>query len=213
MSILGIDVSHFNGRVNWKEVRESGVKFAFIKATEGAFFSDNYYERNFEEALCNNINVAPYHFVSPRSNAVSQAEFFCKKLLKNPDDMLLTPVLDIEWDFKKGIDQWLNINNRERIDFIFAIITFIEDKIGRKPTIYTSKSFWDEKIHLTDKHNISNYPLWINDYHKDIIEPNLPRDWNKWTFWQFTEQFEIKGKKFDTSRYNKDSGNFSKLLK
>lgn len=209
-TIKGLDVSQHNQKINWKLIKEHEIKFVFIKATEGNYFTDGFYERNFEEALYNKIHVAPYHFISPRSNPIEQANFFCRKLIKNTDDLLLTPVLDIEWDFKRNIDQWLSINRLERIDFIFVIINIIEDKIGRKPIIYTSKGFWDEKIAIKDT-IIKDYPLWISDY-SIRLEPRLPRDWDSWTFWQYFDKYRIGSKTFDVNKYNIKSNCFNKLI-
>ena len=80
-TIRGIDVSHHQHIIDWETVKESGIIFAFIKATEGDDFKDRMFETNWAGAVQNNIIPGAYHFYSLRYSGSSQAENFIYSVL------------------------------------------------------------------------------------------------------------------------------------
>jgi len=94
--VHGIDVSKWNGDVDWQTVRKSGVSFVFIKATEGSDRIDPKFGDHCRSAAAANILHAPYHFYYFCSTADAQADWFIRNVPK--DAVTLPPVLDVEWN-------------------------------------------------------------------------------------------------------------------
>jgi lysozyme len=126
----------------------------------------------------------------------------------------LPPVLDLE-PFPDDVrEQWESINLSERISKSKEWLEKVESRLGKKPIIYTSASFWDEL--MGDTAELVEYPLWVAHYKSDYknSQPNIPA--NNWggkgyTFWQFTEDGSVMGVKGFVDR-NIFNGNLSKLL-
>jgi lysozyme len=94
--IHGIDISKWNGDIDWQRVRGSGVSFVFIKATEGKDSIDNKFQENWRGANAAGLPYAPYHFYYFCSTADEQADWFIRNVPKAA--MVLPPVLDVEWN-------------------------------------------------------------------------------------------------------------------
>src|SRR5689334_8176869 len=99
-----IDVSHWQGNVNWPALAKAGVVAAFIKATNGACDVDDMYSKNVEGARAAGIKVGSYHFMLSNQDPDQQAEKFLATTSGVHD---LLPALDCEWNLKGGRDQWL----------------------------------------------------------------------------------------------------------
>ncbi|HJV47318.1 MAG TPA: glycoside hydrolase family 25 protein [Bacillota bacterium] len=183
----GIDVSHYEGEVDWEKVKSSGVDFAYTKATEGNTIIDQYLKRNVEQARDNNILIGAFHTARPTSpfnpsEAVSQASFFASTLYNEVGDYGdIMPVLDLE--FNSGLTaselaQWTRI---------FLDTT---KKITHKEVIlYTGIWFLQENGNL--KNQFSDVPLWIS-YYKDNTPPDIA-GWNRWLIWQYTDKGSMEG--------------------
>lgn len=174
--LRGIDVSHFQGDIDWPAVAGDGVHFCFIKATEGIGDVDPMFARNWTEAKAAGLLRGAYHFFHPNLDAKQQAEHFLSVVKQDGDS--LPPALDIEvtdgvdaQDLQTGIRTWIET---------------VEAATGRKPVLYTDPSFWQENV----KADLSEYPLWLACY---ASEPSMPPDWQNWTFWQHSEQGHVSG--------------------
>lgn len=173
----GIDVSRYQAEVNWAHVKESNIAFAFIKATEGNFLKDRYFDRNWEYSRQHGIKRGAYHFFLPWVPAENQLEHFKRTVKLEPGD--LAPVLDVETIAKDITDADLRSNIR-------AWLEGAEKHYGVKPIIYTYQAFYDRKL----KGYFPEYHFWIARY-KDM-EPNVhPGD--KMAFWQYSEKGLVKG--------------------
>ena len=177
-TLLGIDVSRYQRKINWEKVRESDVSFAFIKATEGAKLKDNFFDRNWEHTAQVGIIRGAYHFYLPHVKPDVQAKNFISSVTLQPGD--LPPVLDVEVrgrnplnHFRGDLKEWL---------------VHVERAYGVKPIIYTGYSFY--KDHLEGY--FDEYPLWIAHYNV----PKLAIERNERTllsFWQHTDKGVIEG--------------------
>lgn len=199
--IHGIDVSRYQDKINWQEVKEMesrGVKigFVFIKATEGASRIDNSFERNWRGASQQNITKGAYHFFYPGRDPYTQAENFIQQVNLKPGDP--PPVLDIE---KTGM---LSVNQVRQSAQI--LLDKMEQHYGVVPIIYTNISFY-EKYFGT---GFEKYPIWIAHY----LQPDKPRTQRKWAFWQHSEAGRVNGirHKVDFNVFSGDSTAFKKLL-
>ncbi len=179
MCARGIDVSDWQDPVNWQAVANSGMGFAFTKATEGSNFVAETFDSNWRSMKAVGLARGAYHFYRPKHNPQAQAELFLRTVKLEPDD--LPPVLDIETTdgmpkstIVSGITQWLQI---------------IEQQTGRQPIVYTYPYTWEMFGNPT---SFSDYPLWIAHY-TTAYEPLIPAGWDGWTFWQYTDRGQVSG--------------------
>lgn len=199
--IHGIDVSRYQNRISWKEVKNMQVKhirigFAFMKATEGNNNVDAFFKRNWKKAREAGVARGAYHFFLANKDGRTQAANFIEHVQLLPGD--LPPVLDVEKLFRtpapkvrEEIKEWLDI---------------IEGHYGVRPIIYTYIDFYEKNLagHFDD------YPLWIAHY----LQPSQPRIARDWTFWQHSESGRVNGisSKVDFNVFNGDSADFKALL-
>jgi lysozyme len=176
----GIDVSHFQGEIDWFEVRSAGICFAFIKATEGAGMSDPLFGQNWRGAKRAGVLRGAYHFCRPEVNAEVQAQFFLQKLQDDAGE--LPPVLDLE--------VLTNCEPEQVIHNAQTWLQIVEDKLATRPILYTGSSFWRKT--LKNSTAFSGYPLWIAHY-TNGPKPLLPSAWPNWTFWQFAQAGRVAG--------------------
>jgi lysozyme len=94
--IHGIDISRWQGDIDWASVKASGIRFAYMKATEGGDHVDPSFRRNWEGARQHGIARGAYHFVYWCRPAHEQAIWFKQQIPNDPD--ALPPVLDVEWN-------------------------------------------------------------------------------------------------------------------
>jgi lysozyme len=215
LEILGIDVSNSNPPIDWLiAAKTKKVTFAFAKASEGATFKDADFATNWAGMKSAGIIRGAYHFFRPIRPVDEQVENFLDMVGQlSPGD--LPPVLDLEPYPDDVRAQWESINSvDERISKSREWLEKVAAKLGRKPIIYTSASFWDELMDNTE--DLVAYPLWVAHYKPDYqtSQPNIPA--NNWggkgyTFWQFTETGSVMGVRGVVDR-NLFKGNLSKLL-
>ncbi|MBO9999940.1 MAG: peptidoglycan-binding protein [Cyanobacteria bacterium SID2] len=175
----GIDVSDYQGSVNWIAVANSGISFAVTKATEGATFVADSFSRNWSGIKAAGLVRGAYHFFRPRSNALAQADRFLDIVKLETGD--LPPVLDIETD--DGVDA-ASLAARMQ-----TWLDRVEQVTQRRPIIYTYPGFWER---LGNWQQFSDYPLWIAHY-TTASSPWVPGGWRTWTLWQYTDTGSVNG--------------------
>jgi lysozyme len=199
--IHGIDVSHHQDDIEWKEVKKmrsegTQVGFAFIKATEGMTRVDDHFRSNWRHANDAHIHRGAYHFfLADRSASKQAAHFISTVTLKSGD---LPPVLDVEGNMgagtetiRNGVKEWLSL---------------IEQHFGIKPIIYTNIDFYEKYL----AGQFDDYPLWVAHY----IKQRKPRISRNWLFWQHSEKGRVNGIDYpvDFNVFNGDSSDFQNLL-
>jgi GH25 family lysozyme M1 (1,4-beta-N-acetylmuramidase) len=187
-STPGIDVSHWQGTINWAQVAGAGKQFVFLKATEGSAYADPTYSGNRSGARAAGIKVGAYHFARPDStpgDAVAEAQWFLSKAVFASDD--LRPVLDIEVNgglSVSALQQWV----RDWLDEVYRLT-------GRRATVYTSPSFWSGSMGNTQSIALAGYTtLWIA--HWNVSSPTVPAgNWAGfgWSFWQYSSTGSVSG--------------------
>jgi len=199
--IHGIDVSYYQGKIDWKKVKameedDVAVKFAFIKATEGMFNVDPYFQRNWREAPKAGIICGAYHYFKPKKSGLWQAKFFLQTVKFETGD--LPPVVDIE--------ELNGVSSAAMRLELQVFLTHIEKKTGVKPLIYTGLSFYKDYL----KGYFDEYPLWVAHYH----QPRLKMPDGEWHFWQHSDKAKITGINHvvDFNVFNGDSLAFDRLL-
>lgn len=179
--IFGIDISHYQGIINWEKVvtfeDSIPISFVMIRATAGKNKQDEFFTYNWQETEKKEFLRGAYHYYRPNENSTEQAKFFIKNVVLKPGD--LAPILDIEQEpkkqsmdsLRKGIQNWLDL---------------VEAHYGKKPILYTGDSFYND--YLKNK-GFDDYPLWIANYNNSVNEPK-----NKdWIIWQFSEKGTVNG--------------------
>ncbi|MDN3586883.1 glycoside hydrolase family 25 protein [Pedobacter aquatilis] len=200
-SIHGIDVSYYQGKIDWAKVKvmkedEVNIRFAFIKATEGLLLVDPYFQRNWREAPKVGILCGAYHFFRPKRNGKAQAKFFLQVVKIEKGD--LPPVVDVE-----SLDGVSPLKMRaELADFL----NYVEMKTKVRPIIYTGLKFYED--YLIEK--FDEYPLWIAHYY----QPKLRLDKSRWRFWQHSDKAKISGigHVVDFNAFNGDSTALAEMV-
>jgi len=188
--IIGIDISHHQGSINWDQVSTwdgHPIQFIYIKATEGATYQDNQYASYFKEAKKRGFKVGSYHYFRTTSSVADQFANFKKVAVKRKQGLI--PMVDIEE--KK---HW---NNKDFHQNLKKFLRLVEAHYGVKPMLYSVNSFYNH--HLS--RGYEDYPCMIGRYGPN--EPNIRHN-NPWTIWQFSETGKVKGieKKVDIDKLN-----------
>ena len=167
----GIDVSKYQGTVNWDKVAGSKkVKYVYLKATEGMTIQDPYYKKNLEGVHDAGFLVGSYHLYSSKTTAYQQFDNF-KSMVKKADQDLI-PVLDIEAVHGRNL-------NVERVD---KILELMEREYGAKPMIYTSERLY---LDYFSGKKYKDYQIFIANYHR------FPKV--RFTLWQYTQTGRVNG--------------------
>ena len=174
----GIDVSLYQGPIDWPAVADDGVLFGFARVSHGGFV-DPEFETNWEGMRKNGLLRGAYHFFEPDGDVVSQATTFIDHVgTLGPGD--LPSVLDIE---SHG-----GLTAEEVVSGARTWIDIVEAGTGRKAIIYTGSYFWNDSVGTTE---FNGHPLWIAHYQTNC--PNLPTAWDNWTFWQYSSTGSVSG--------------------
>jgi lysozyme len=207
--VRGIDVSHHNGIINWNIVDREQAKFVFCKATQGKNFKDELLQTNFNELERLQILRGAYHFFTFKDvSAQDQVNNFLACHIDFTKKGVLPAVLDIEWQANDALNKYVKDNKTLCIKKIKDWLLAIESATGKKPIIYTAKSFWTE--YLGSPTDFAGYPLWVASYRNDA--PSLPTTWNDYLIWQYTESGTVAG---ITGQLDKNllKGNLQRLRK
>lgn len=177
----GIDVSHWQGKINWKQVRADGRTFAFIKATQGTKRVDPQFVTNARGAKAAGLLIGAYHFVDATSSAAAreEAQHFVKTLESAGVEFDLPPVMDYENNPGGLSKAMLNA-------VAVAFLNEVEKLTGRQPMIYTGNSFAQNF-----DSSLGKYPIWIARYSSKV--PNDVPAWSKWDIWQYSDAGKVLG--------------------
>ena len=175
----GIDVSSWQGEIDFSQVKASGIEVVYIKSSEGFRSVDSYFEQNYTNAKNAGLKVGFYHYVTARSveDAVRQANFFVSTISgKNPDCKL---AMDFESFGSLG---------REEINQIaLTFMQTVKNVSGKDVIIYSD----EYNANSTFESNLATYPLWVAQY--EVSEPTVREHWSNWAGWQYTDRGEVPG--------------------
>jgi GH25 family lysozyme M1 (1,4-beta-N-acetylmuramidase) len=181
----GLDVSQFQGSINWATTKSRGISFAFVRVSHGTGY-DSSYATNISGARAQGILVGEYHFGTPvfsPSNAVSQADFFLAKAKQYIVGGYLPPVLDVEQggvattQGRANLSTWVN-------DFCNRVLSIT----GVKPLIYCNTNYAQNYLNST----VTQWPLWIANWNGQDPQTYPSTSigtgvWpsGSWKFWQY----------------------------
>jgi len=189
----GLDVSTWNGTINWGKVAAAGYGFAFGKATEGTSFADKTYATNRNGSESAGLVFGAYHFARPTgsslagatASAISQANHFLAVAGPQPGE--LPPVLDLEVTGK--------LPQSRLLAWTLAWLDQINASTGVEPFLYTSPNFWKLYLGNSTAAAAGGTSLWIAHW-TSATQPLVPaQNWNGngWTFWQWTNCLAVPG--------------------
>lgn len=178
-ALEGIDVSEFQGDINFNEVKNAGIEVVYIRSSASHSYIDAKFERNYKGAKEAGLKIGFYHYVTARTTeeAREQARFFASVIAGHEADCLLA----MDYEVFTGL-------NRDEVNEISEVFLETLEKLTNKKAIVYSDAYnayrtFDERIYR-------NYPLWIAEY--DVREPEV-RNWETWYGWQYTDQGRISG--------------------
>jgi GH25 family lysozyme M1 (1,4-beta-N-acetylmuramidase)/uncharacterized protein YraI len=200
MTVLGLDISKWDGIWDPRKSKSAGMQFAFIKASQ-ATFADPMFATNWQKAKDAGLIRGAYHFLDYTRPAVDQANFFADLLDRDPGE--LPPAFDFE---QKRPDNNTALARSYARDFVERV-----KARSYKPIIYTGPAFWSEYGEKTAYW--AGFPLWIAHY-TTAVGPTVPDPWMRWVFWQFSVkgQGELFGTQSLSVDVNRFDGSMDDLL-
>jgi GH25 family lysozyme M1 (1,4-beta-N-acetylmuramidase) len=200
---LGVDVSRFNGTIDWAAARQAGVSFAFVQASRGTGLDcdvkpdscgpDPLYAANYAAARAAGIRVGPYHraFIDPetpaqtRTDALTEADVFLASVgtLQRGD---LRPVIDFETPFDGASAANLRI-------WLRVWLKRVGEALRTKPIIYTNQSSWSFNGDVREFAK-RGHRLWVAEW--GVKKPSVPAlNWASrgWSLWQYTSSGRLPG--------------------
>lgn len=187
----GVDVSHWQGTINWSAVAGAGTKFAYIKATEGTGYTDASFSRNYTRSYNQGIIRGAYHFARPdKSSGAKQAKYFVNHGGGwSADGKTLPPMLDMETNPYSG-GACYGLSHSQLRNWISDFVNKVKNMTGKYPAIYANNNWWDPCTGSWGggaKHD----PLVIPSYGSSAGP--LPAGWTFWTIWQYTSTGSVSG--------------------
>jgi len=186
-TITGVDASHHNGSPNWASAQADGVRFAIAKATEGQAFVDDEYAASKAAAAAIALPFTAYHFAQPdttANDAVLEADHFVDTAQLQKSNLL--PVLDLE--------SYNGLGPKKLRAWTKAWLARVQQRLGVKAIIYTSPSFWKDRMGNSRWFADNGYRLWIA--HWNVPKPTVPAsNWGGrgWTLWQYDNCGTVDG--------------------
>jgi lysozyme len=177
-TLPGIDVSYYQEAIDWQRVRRAGIRFAFIRLSDGATIRDSRFATNWAEAKQAGVVRGAYQYFRPDQSVTEQADLMIAAMHNRTNDDL-PPVIDLEAD--AGLTASV-IAARAR-----AWIDRVRARLGVEPIVYTGGELWRNGGADT----LAGQALWLAHYTQGC--PSVPAPWTHWTFWQHTERGAIPG--------------------
>ena len=173
-----MDVSRYQGEIDWKTLSEEGISFAFIKATEGSSHVDPKFEYNWAEAGKTALRVGAYHFFSFETSGDDQADNFISAV--EPKEGMLPPVVDVEF---YGKFSKVNTDVDAAAAKLRVLVDRLTEHYGMKPILYVS----DETLATIVGSDFEDCDIWYRSVYGAADEDV------SWTFWQFSNRFRLNG--------------------
>lgn len=199
--VRGVDVSHYQGDIDWQVLSAEDIDFAFIKATEGSTYADPKFEKNWKNALKTDLRTGAYHFFSYDSPGNTQATNFISHVPLHAG--MLPPVIDVEF---YGGNEKNPPPAKEAVPQLRIMVDALREHYGLSPIIYaTEKSY---RLYISG--NFDDCDIWIRSVYS---APSLS-DGRNWTFWQYSNRHILNGyqgkeKFIDMNVFNGTSADFS----
>jgi lysozyme len=182
MMLFGVDLSHWQGEVDFAKLYSAGVRFCFLKFSEGTTHVDDRALGYLQSACAQGIPAGAYHYFLPKYDPIQQAEHFERTMTAfeaQADTLMLPPVLDVEVKATTAVLK----------KSILAFLKHVEQCRGVTPMLYTSPGFWRSYVGRWDE--IVHFPLWVAHYGTTFPSQFYP--WARWNFWQYSSAGRVLG--------------------
>lgn len=199
----GIDVSEYQGDINWAKVKSAGIGFAYIRAGVGVTI-DKQAKRNITVSKLRGVPRGVYIYFKPELDVAKQA----KILLDAHQGCELIPMIDVE---HHG-----DLTPKQIVAALTRLVAIVEKAVGKPPVIYTGKWFWDARV---KSKKFGGCPLWVSQYvyystqsykvdpvpvasqawgawARLRLKPAVFGGWSRWSAWQFSAGFNGVGKRY-----------------
>ena len=192
--ILGLDISKWNGDIDWQAVKDADIEFVIIRAGYGTNYVDPYFKQNIEAAIDNDLLIGVYWF--SYAHTYQQAKFEadkCYKTIKKYKDNITLPVF---WDFEYDSVNYANrnghsISKKLASGMADTFCTNIKNK-GFEAGIYTNIDYANNYF---TKDVLNKYHTWIAQWTSKCTYKG------NYIIWQCTDNFKINGRRFDLNRF------------
>ena len=198
-----MDVSHWQGDIDWTRVYNAGYRFAFVKASDGTSYVDPKFTTNIQNGASAGLMMGAYHFAHPeRDSAIAEADHFVNVIQPYMGQMQLPPALDIEGKASSigwsALSTWINNFMNE-----------VKNKLGVTPVLYVNVNY---ASHLDS--SVTQWPLWIADWTYDPNATPRTGKWSSWSYWQYSDKGSVPGISGSSVDLDKASGTkaLAKLL-
>jgi GH25 family lysozyme M1 (1,4-beta-N-acetylmuramidase)/acylphosphatase len=192
-TVKGVDVSYYQGHVDWQKVKAHGIAFAVARVADGPSFVDPQFGANWSGMKAAGVVRGTYQFFRPGHDPIVQADLLIKQINAHGGlhDGDLPPALDIE--VQDGVS---DATLRSRA---LAWLEHVEAAFKRTPLVYTSPGFWDG---LAADKTFAKYTLWVANWQTSC--PTMPNSWSHWKFWQDADNGSVPGISghVDTDKFN-----------
>ena len=185
-SYAGVDVSAFQGKVDWKKVKQSGIDFAIIRLgyrgyESGKLVEDEYAKTNLKNAKEAGLKIGAYFFSQALN--IKETDQEIQFMLKILGDTKLDMPIVLDWEIPANTARTRNMDARTLTDIQRHFCGFMRDK-GYQPMIYFN---WHQSEHLYVLHELEDYPFWLALYQDRMTYP-----W-KVEMWQYTDKGKVPG--------------------
>ena len=175
LAVHGVDVSRWQGDIDWDVLRQQGANFAYIKATDGGDHIDPMFKTNWARARAAGMKHGAYHFFYWCRTAGEQADWFIRNVPREAG--ALPPVIDVEYNHDSSCKMRLS---RDRIlEKIKVFADLLERHYHQRPIIYTAPDFYKDNL----EGELLQYPFWLRSV---AAHPMKVYPGRKWLFWQYS---------------------------
>lgn len=202
--IKGVSISKWNGSVNWMDLKKGGIRFAYLKATEGDKYLDENFNKNWKETQRLGIPRGAYHFMFWCVPVSEQIEWLKKNV--PVDSLALPPVLDIEWNGSAPSCP-SRIDKGKAQSSIKTMLEEMERHFGKRPVIYTDYTFHRDVL----EGSFYDYIFWLRSV-SDV--PEKKYGGRRWALWQYTDTGRVPGTRGDfiLNSFNGSEANFARFI-
>jgi GH25 family lysozyme M1 (1,4-beta-N-acetylmuramidase) len=189
-TVSGMDVSSYQGNVDWATAWANGGRFAYIKATESTTYTNPDFTQQYNGSYNVGMIRGAYHFATPdTSSGATQADYFVSHGGGwSADGKTLPPMLDIEYN-PYGAECY-GLSAASMVSWIQSFVNEVHAKTTRWATIYSTTDWWTTCTGNSSAFS-SNDPLFIARYSSSA--GTLPAGWGFWTFWQYADSGTFPG--------------------
>jgi GH25 family lysozyme M1 (1,4-beta-N-acetylmuramidase) len=195
-ALQGVDVASFQhpggSGIDWSQVAASGIQFAGVKGTEGAYYQNPYALTDLAHAKAAGLSVVAYAFAIPNGNGstsspIGQADYLIN-YLNSAGGPLPTIMLDIEYN-PYGAECY-GLSKYAMVTWISQFAAEVQARTGQNPIIYTPPAWW--QTCTGGASGFAQIPLWVPDVISSS-SPSLPTGWSTWGFWQYSSTGTVSG--------------------